>query len=347
VKTGQSKGIYTRLFDPATGELGSMELAVECPSPANLIVHPSKRFLYACIGMSTGASGEFHVTDDGSSPISAFAIDGARLRKLNTVSAGGILPTHGVVDRTGRNLLVSFYRSGHSAVFRLNEDGSIGERTAKVWSPAVEDAELPLAHPHITILSQNERFAIVAEMGTDQCVVYRFDPSQGTLTYHGAAVTPPGAGPRHVAFHPSHKFAYSSNEHGGSVTAFSWDEETGALEAIQTITTLPAGFGAKNRVSDIRVHPSGGFLYAANRGHESIAIFSIDPVRGTLLPAGHAPTSGARIWAITIDPTGGWMLLPHVNTDNIAVFPLDRETGALMPPAREASLSAPSHVVLV
>jgi 6-phosphogluconolactonase len=169
-----SKGIYTCLFDPASGTLSEPALAAECPSPANLIVHPSGHSLYACVGMSTGGSGKFHLTEEGSSPLSAFAIDGARLRTLNTVSAGGILPTHGTVDGTGRNLMLSCYQSGLSVVFRLKEDGSIGERSAEIWSPTMGGEQRSKSHPHITVLSKNERFAVIAELSTDQCVVYRF-----------------------------------------------------------------------------------------------------------------------------------------------------------------------------
>jgi 6-phosphogluconolactonase len=297
--------------------------------------------------MSTGASGQFHVTDEGSSPISAFAIEGATLRPLNTVSAGGILPTHGTVDRTGRNLMLSCYQSGLSVVFRLNEDGSIGERTAEIWSPTMTGPQRSKAHPHITVLSKNERFAVIAELSTDQCVVYRFDEGTGSMTFHHAASTPAHAGPRHFAFHPSYRFGYSSNEHGGSVTAFSWDEETGHLNTLQTVPSLPADFTAKNRVSDIRVHPSGKFVYAANRGHETIAIFRVDDEKGTLTPAGYASTAGRRIWAITIDPTGKWMILPHVDTDNVVVFGIEQETGALKPSGHEIKMSAPSHVALL
>jgi 6-phosphogluconolactonase len=342
-----SKGIYTCLFNSVTGKLGEPVLAGECPSPANLILHPSKQFLYAGVGMSASSGGKFHLASPGSSPIIAFAIEGAKLRLLNTIPAGGVLPTHGEVDQTGRNLLLSCYQSGHSEVFRLNSDGSIGQRTAQVWSPGLSEERRPKSHPHITVLSKNQRYAIVAELSTDQCVVYRFDSEKGSLDYHHAAKTPAAAGPRHFAFHPGYEFAYSSNEHDGTVTAYSWNEDTGVLETLQTVTTLPEGFQGKNRVSDIRVHPSGKFVYAANRGHETIAIFAIDTRRGTLTPAGRASTRGQRIWAVTIDPTGKWMILPHVDSDNVVVFEIDQTSGDLKEAVSEIQLSAPSHVVLI
>jgi 6-phosphogluconolactonase len=164
-------------------------------------------------------------------------------------------------------------------------------------------------------------------------MVYRLDPAAAKLTPNDppAAAVPPGGGPRHLSFHPSGKYAYVNNELNGSVTAFAWDAERGALKQIHTVPTLPADFAGKadNTTAQILVHPSGKFVYVSNRGHDSIAAFTVDEGTGKLTAAGHAPTGGKTPRNFNIDPTGKWMIVANQATDSLVLFRIDQETGAL------------------
>ena len=322
---GASRGIYTFDFDIDTGRTGPIRLAAETPHPGNLILHPNGRVLYACHGEGTMLEGQ--------SPITAFAIDGPRLRRLNTVPSGGIGATHGVVDQTGRNLLTTHFVTGNVVCIRVRPDGSLGERTALAGNPA--SGGLPgSAHrtkPHIVLLSRTQRYAIVAEIDANRCVVYRFDPDAGTLEPHATASATPGAGPRHLAFHPNNRFVYSSNETGSSLTAWHWDEERGELAALQTLPTVPASAASASRPgpAHIAIHPSGRFAYVSNRGYGTLAGFRIDARDGSMSACGETPFDSGSCWCFDIDPTGAWLFAAIQTGDAVRAFHIDPRTGAL------------------
>jgi 6-phosphogluconolactonase len=279
---------------------------------------------------------------EGSNPISAFAVEGDKLRLLNSVASGLTVPTHGAVDRGGRCLLTTGYGSGQTAVFRLRPDGSIAERTAFLTSPGLSQ-DTDKAKPHTVVLSANERFAVVAEMATDQCVVYRFDPEAGSLTLHQVVKTPPKSGPRHFEFHPTNRLAYSSNEYGSSASAFAWNEDQGHLTLLDTVSTVPPDFSGKNDPAEIVVHPNGRFVYVSNRGHDSLAIFSVGN-DGTLKPVGYASTRGKSPWCFDIEPGGRWLVTSNQQSGNIVIFAVDAATGALTPTGQEFSIPSPTCV---
>jgi 6-phosphogluconolactonase len=217
-----------------------------------------------------------------SGAITAFAIDHktGKLTHLNEVASRGQDPCYISLDKTGKYVLVANYTSGNIAVFPVQQDGSLGEASAFVQhhgsGPNHERQEGPHAHWFET--TANNRFAVVADLGLDKLLVYRFDAVHGSLTPNNpaAADLPPGEGPRHVAFSADQKFAYSVNELKSSVTAFSYDAAKGVLKPLQTVSTLPKDFAGSNDAAEIHISSNGKFLYASNRGHDSIAEFSID-----------------------------------------------------------------------
>jgi len=342
-----SRGISTFEFDTENGVAGPVRLAAECSSPINLILHSNGRFLYACRGQQTRV--------DGQNAITAYAIEPQGiLRELNTVKCGGGGPTVGTVDRAGRHLLTTNFSTDSIVCIRLNPDGSLGDRTAMIGSepPAGELPELlppgplaapgadRLAHapdpdhpektkPHAVVLSPTERFAIAAEITANQCRVMRFGTESGTLTTHRLAADAPGAGPRHLAWHPRHRYLYSSGEGNSSISAWQWNEDQGELFLLQNLTCLPSGFSGINHPADVTMHPTGNFVYVTNRGAGTLAGYRIDPETGLLEPTGHTDLGSPACWSLRFDPTGRWALAAALIADEVIVYAVDPESGRL------------------
>ncbi len=336
----KSKGIYAYRFDAATGQVTSLGLAAETTNPSFVALHPNGRFLYA-----VNEVGKYQGPNSGG--VSAFSIDRAsgKLTFLNEVPSRGADPCYITVDKTGKHVLVANYTGGSVAVFPVLEDGKLGEASAFVQHTGKgsnpERQEAP--HAHSIDLSPDNHFAMVDDLGLDELLVYKFDATKGSL----AANDPPfakldaGAGPRHFALHPSGKFAYVVTEMHSSVTAFSADLSAGTFHPIQTISTLPKGFTGRNDDAEIEVHPSGKFLYASNRGHDSIAVFAIDGKKGTLTPVEDTPTQGKEPRHFAIDPTGAYLFAENQKSDNIVVFRIDQKTGRLTPGGQTLEVATP------
>src|SRR5271165_443368 len=297
-----SKGIYGYRFDPDGAKLTSIDLVAQTINPSFLAVHPNHKFLYA-----VNEVGNYNGQKSGA--VSAFSIDRTtgKLTLLNEVASGGADPCYIVVDKTGKYVLVANYTGGSIAAFPILADGRLGEASAFIQHSGhgtnPQRQEGP--HAHSIDLSPDNRFAIVDDLGLDETLVYRFDSVKGTLTPNDPpfAKAPPGAGPRHFAFRPDGKFGYVINEMESSVSVFGYDK-AGVLRPLQTISTIPKDFTALDESAEIEVHPSGKFLYASNRGHDSIAVFVIDPSKGTLTLLEYAPTKGKSPRNFAIDPSG-------------------------------------------
>jgi 6-phosphogluconolactonase len=337
---GESKGIYRFLFDPEAGAAGPVELAAAAANPGFLAIHPDRPLLYAVNAVS-----DFQGQKTGA--VSAFEMDpqSGELTLLNQQPSGGAGPCHLVVDAGGRNVLVANYGGGSVAVLPIGEDGGLEVPSciAQHAGSSVNPRRQEGPHAHSINLDSADRFAFAADLGLDQVVIYRFDPELGTLTPNDppAAHVAPGAGPRHLAFHPTGRFAYVINELDSTVTAFSYDAAAGVLTEIQTITTLPEGFTGENYPAEVLVHPSGRFLYGSNRGHDSIAVFTIDEGTGKLAPAGHQPSGGKAPRNFRIDPSGAWMIVGNQSSNTILVFRIDPESGALERKGQELEAPAP------
>jgi 6-phosphogluconolactonase len=334
-----SKGIYALRFDPSTGAVDSPTLAGEIVNPSFLAFHPTLDVLYAVSEL--GNDGK----TNGS--VSAFSIDRktGTLKLLNTVSSGGGGACHLVADRTGRMLIVANYGSGSTASFPIRHDGQLGEMASlqRHSGSSTDPRRQTGPHAHAVVLSPDNRFVFVPDLGLDQILAYKIDPASATLTPHDPplAEVKKGSGPRHFAFHPSGKFAYALSEMGSLVTTFSYDAAAGRLTSIEATSTLPAGFDGTNNSAEIEIDARGRFLYASNRGHDSITVFAIDRGKGTLKTVQNISTGGSIPRNFKIDPTGRYLFAANQKTNNIVVFSVDSETGILTPTGKTVEVRAP------
>lgn len=340
-----SKGIYAYRYDAKTGKLESIGLAGEMIRPSFLTVDPNQRFLYAVSEL--GNDGK----QNGS--ITAFAIDrnSGMLTALNTVSSGGGGACHLVVDKTGKSLVVANYGSGSVAAFAVNADGSLRGPTVviKHSGSSVDPGRQRGPHAHAVVLSPDNRFVYVPDLGLDQIRIYRLDAAHAGLTPNDPpfVTTKPGSGPRHFAFLPNGRFAYSLHEMGSMVTVWAYTPASGQLAEVQTISTLPAGFAGKNNSAEIEVDSKGKFLYASNRGHDSITVFAIEPRTGKLTVVQHVPAQGRTPRNFKIDPSGRYLFAANQDTNNIVVFRIDPLTGRLAPTGQVLEVQSPVCVRFV
>ena len=343
----RGKGIYTFRFQPATGKAAALSLAAETPSPAFLAVHPNRKFLYA--------ANEHDGPDVAgrNSTVSAYAIDphtGA-LTFLNKVSCRGEGPAHIAVDKTGKALLAANYRSGSLALLPIQADGRLGEVTGFAQHHGVGPkprAEGP--HAHGAAFSPDNRFALVADRGLDQVLIYRYDRPNGTLAPNDPPLfnSTPGAGPRHLAFHPNGRILYDLNEPGSTVMVLAYGAAGGTMNQLQEITTLPPGFTGANSTAQLQIDRAARFLYASNRGADNIAVFAIDPAKGTLTPVEHVSTQGKTPRDFSLDPTGRYLFAANQNSDTIVLFRVDPQTGRLTPAGQVVEhVPEPTCVVFV
>lgn len=341
-----SKGIYAYRFDAEKGQLTPIGVAAETPDPSFLVVHPNGKYLY-----SVNEIGNFNGGTTGG--VSAFAIDPktATLKLLNQVSSRGAGPCHISLDASAAFALVANYDSGNIASFPIQADGSLGTAIGFVQhsgsGPDKSRQEGP--HAHWIGTSPDNRLALVADLGLDEVVIYGFDATQGTFTpsLSGIAKVAPGAGPRHVAFHPNGKFVYVLSEMASSVTTFSYQPKTGTLKTLQTISALPKDYSGRKEAAEIAVHPSGKFLYSSNRGHDSIAIFAIDEKKGTLRSLGQVLTGGKTPRHFAIDPTGSFLLAENQESNNIVIFHIDAASGSLTPTGQTIEVPSPVCITFV
>ncbi len=336
----ESKGIYAYRFDAASSELTPLGVAAETTNPSFLAIDQTNRFLYAVNEVQNykGAS---------SGAVSAFSIDhqSGKLSLLNQVASRGADPCYIAFDKTGKYALVANYTGGSVAVFPVQADGRMGEASAFVQhqGSSINKERQESPHAHWIETTADNRFAVAVDLGLDELLVYRFDARTGSLTANDPpyAKLDPGAGPRHLAFHPNGKFAYVVNELQSSITAFKNDGSRGVLKKMNTITTIPKGFAGSNDTAEIKVHPSGKFLFASNRGHDSIAVFSINSHTGALTLVDHLPTRGKTPRNFEIDPTGKLLFVANQDTDKIVVFRINPNDGRLTPTGQSLHVPAP------
>jgi 6-phosphogluconolactonase len=343
---GKSKGIYLLRFEPVTGQLIMVGLAAEIANPSFLALHPYKPWLYAVN----------EVDDFGgkkSGAVSAFAIEPGTnmLRLLNQQSSQGGGPCHLVVDRFGSNVLAANYTGGSVVVLPIQQDGRLGQATdvAQHRGSSVNKSRQESPHAHCVNLDPPNNFAAVADLGLDKVLIYRYAPMAGKLQPNNppSVSIKPGAGPRHFAFHPNNRFAYVINELNCTVTAFAYDPDAGTLREIQTVSTLLEEFKPGFSTAEVQIHPSGQFLYGSNRGHDSIAVFTIDPQSGRLTLLQNQHTEGKTPRNFSIDPSGRYLLAANEHSDTIVVFRIDQLTGRLTPNRTKADVPHPVCVLFL
>ncbi len=340
-----AEGIYLMELDRDSGALEMVGLAGKVENPSFLARHPHKAVLYS-VGQGTDAAGA------RVGLASAHAVDSERgtLTLLNQQPTMGEGPCHAVVHPSGSHLLAANYGGGSAVALPIAEDGSLlpaSDLAQHEGAARIHPNRQEAPHAHAVALDASGRFAYVSDLGLDKIMMYRFDAARGTLTANDPpfVALPPGAGPRHFAFHPGSRFAYGVNELDNTVAAFACDSATGRLEALQTIGTLPESFTGENTTAEIKAHPSGRFVYASNRGHDSIACFAVDAESGRLTAIGHASTLGKVPRNFNIAPDGRFLLAANQQSNTIAVFRIDPESGTLE--ATGALAEAPTPVCVL
>lgn len=341
---GLSQGIYHARFDSDSGKLSTPTLAAEASSPGFLTRHPKLPILY-----SVGAV-------DGQASVVAYAIadgDGASLEFINAQPIGDGGAAHLSTDATGAVLLTAQYGGGSTALFPLAADGRIEPRQQlekHSGGSGVVAGRQDAPHAHWTGYSPDNRFAFVPDLGMDKVVIWRLhaEASPPRIEAHGFGVCPPGGGPRHMKFHPNGKLIYVLNELALTVTVFAYDAAAGRMEPLQTVPTLSEAQKAGesfNSASEIRVHPSGKFVYTANRGHDTITVFRTDPETGFLTLVEQEPIRGGWPRNFSLDPSGRWLLAAGRDSHTVAVFAIDGDSGQLTYNRQMAMVPSPICVL--
>ena len=342
----RAEGIYVYRLDAITGILTPVSVAKDIINPSFLACDPRKRFLYAVNEVA-----ELDGQDGGA--VSAFAIDpvSGALIPLNRQCTLGADPCYLSVDASGKWLLAANYGSGSMTILPIQEDGWLGAVTAVVphHGASVDPERQAGPHAHCIIPDLANRHVLAADLGADKIMLYRFDATSGELSPHDPpwVAVRPGAGPRHLAFHPSGRYLYSTNELDSTVTTWAYDTARGILREIQTLSTLPQDFAGVNYPAHVQVAPSGKFLYVSNRGHDSLAVFAIDQEGRGLVAAGHVPTQGQWPRHFAIDPAGAWLLAANQRSNSIITFRMDAEKGLPTDMAESTTTPAPVCVQMI
>lgn len=343
--TTPQEGISVCRLDP---DDGAMDLAGVCrgvENPSFLVYSQSRKVIYAA-----NETADFGGKKSGS--VSAFLRDEktGMLTLLNVKPSLGAHPCHLTIDRTGKFILASNYTGGNVAVLSILPDGRLGEPADMVQhsgsGPDATRQEGP--HAHSVNLSPDNRFAFVCDLGIDKIMIYRFDPITGKLSPAGKPFfqTAPGAGPRHFTFSKNDRNAFVINELNSTITSFEYNPANGILTELHTLSTLPADFTGENTGADIHVHPNGPFVYASNRGHDSIAVFSAEPGSGRLKPIQHQSTLGKTPRNFALHPSGRFLLAANQNSNSIQVFSVDPATGKLTETGKSISISKPVCILV-
>lgn len=335
-----SKGIYAIQLDGETGTLTTPTVAAETKGPSYLALSPDHRALYA--------------VSESEAMAAAFAInpDRIRLTPLSAnQSAGGKAPCHLAVDQTGRALLVANYHTGVVASLPISPDGTLRPAVSVIQhtGSSVNRDRQSSPHVHSVTLSPDNRHVLVCDLGLDKIFTYRLDPVTAQLTPGEPpfTATAPGSGPRHFAFAPDGRHAFAITEMGGTLTAYRYVAESGALVALDTQSTLLPDFRGENSSAAVRVHPNGLFVYGSNRGPDDIAVFRFDAASGRLALVQNVPSGGKGPRDFALSPDGRWLVTAHQYTNNLAVFRVDPATGRLSPTSSTAAISTPVCVLFV
>jgi 6-phosphogluconolactonase len=339
----KSKGIYLYEFDDETGSLKSVGLAATTEQPSFLAVHPSGQYLYSGNETSSGP-GKTGI-------IASFAIDAktGMLKELNTQPWREVGPCHVSVDSAGDHVFGANYGTGVIASYRVKPDGSLSTAVSEIQhtGSSVDKGRQQGPHAHCITPSPNNKYVLVADLGLDKILIYKLEEQTGKLTPNTPAfvATPPGGGPRHLAFHPNHRALFANNEMTSSLTVYSYDDIAGAAKIGQTISTLPPDFSGENSTSEVAAHPSGKFVYVANRGHNSIAVFAYDERTMKLKLVENQPTRGKIPRGFVLDPSGKFLIAGNQESQNISVFKIDEKTGKLTPVGEPVEAPTPVSFV--
>lgn len=338
---GNSEGIYVYRFN--TNNAGVVLLStIKSENPSYLTISPNGNYLYAVNENDSAGDVSSYVFDRGT----------GQLHLLNIQSSKGSDPCYITEDKTSKWVTVANYSSGSLVALSVNPDGSLNPAAQFIQhsGSGADPQRQSKAHVHSTVLSPDQHFLYVADLGMDKLSIYHFSPEKKiplSSIKDSTVSLDPGTGPRHFVFHPSKPYAYLIGELSGTVDAFSYTSSTGALKRLQRISSHPPGYKGQMGSADIRITPNGKFLYATNRGDaNSIAIFSIDAA-GKLHSKGFQSSLGVHPRNFMIDPTGRYLLVANRDTDNIVVFAINQQTGLLKNTGRQIKVPSPVCLKMV
>jgi len=330
-----SKGIYVLEYDRSEGTMKELQTVNEGTGPGFLAFSPDKKFLFSIYSKGT--------LNDGNGALMSFAIDPFTgfLKKLSEQSVGGKGPAHVSIDPLGRFAYVSNYGDASVTVFPINSDGTLAKSSdyVKHTGSSINPQRQTRPYPHSSIPSADGKFLYVSDLGTDKIVIYqvmeagKLKPAE--VPY---ADVVPGSGPRHFKIHKNGKFAYSVDELSNTIVGFKVNKKNGALTIIERLSMLPEDFKEVSYASDVHFSPDQKFIYASNRGHESLVIFKVNPKNGRLTLVGHEPTGGKHPRNFMIDDEGKFALVGNMNTDNVVIFDRDAKTGKLKPSGKQHTI---------
>jgi len=339
-RNGHGTGISVYRMDAATGDWTAVQVLEGVPNPSFLALDPSQQHLYCVHG-----GNDFR-------QVSAFAIDAetGQLNHLNDQDCGGPNPVHLAVDPTDRALVVADYNSGQVAALPILADGTLGPLSDLAMlpgEPGPHRTEQTGSHPHNVPFDSAGHFVVVPDKGLDRIFVLRLDAAQAKLELNGPPFVQArrGAGPRHIAFHPSLPYAYAINELDSTITTYGYDTDTGVLEPLEVLPSTPSDFTGDDTGAEIVVAPSGRFVYGSNRGHDSIGIFAVDADTGLLAPVGWVPTGGKTPRNFSLDPSGRFLYVGNQDSDTVVTFAVDGATGALTPTGQVVDTGSPVSIV--
>jgi 6-phosphogluconolactonase len=337
-RKARGDGIHVYRVDPASGAWTHVQHVGDLTNPSFLALSPDQRFLYSVHGDEEYAT--------------AFALDRAsgQAKLLNRAATGGKNGVRQAVDPSGKFLIVANYSSGSVAVLPIAPDGSLKDQhqlVALPGEPGPHRVEQASSHPHDIVFDPSGRFVLVPDKGLDRVLVFRFDSANGRLSpaEPGSVATRPGAGPRHLAFHPKLPIVWVLNELDSTTATYRWDAERGALTPIQVITTLPTEFTAYSTTAEIAVSPDGRFVYGSNRGHDSVAVHAANATDGSLKPIGWQPTQGRVPRFIGLEPAGRFLYAANEQGDTIVTFRADANTGMLAATGQVIKNASPVTIV--
>lgn len=331
-RKARGNGINVYRVDPASGGWTHVQHVGDLVNPSFLALSHDQRFLYAVHGDVDYAT--------------AFALDSktGHATLLNRGSTGGLNGVKQDFDRAGRFMVVANYIAGNVAVLAIKPDGSLADQhdlltlTGELGTHRTEQTK---PHPHDVVFDPSRRFVVIPDKGLDATFVLRFDEAAGRIALHGQVRARPGAGPRHAAFHPTLPAAYVCNELDSTVTTYRWDGEAGTLTPLQILTSLPADFFGANTTSELAISADGRFVYCSNRGHDSIAIYAVEPTSGRLTTVGWEKSQGRDPRFIGRDPSGRFLYATNEQGDTIVTFAIDAATGRLKPTGQVVALGSP------
>lgn len=334
----QSSGVYVYEFNQETGAMKRLDEVAGLKNPTFLNVDAAGYKLYSIAeqtlesGDRVGAAVSFSINPET-----------GKLTELNREVNLDATTCHIQRDSASKFVIVSSYHGGKVGLVALKQDGTLGslmdEKQHEGHGPDPERQEGP--HVHSAFFSPDERYLFVNDLGLDRIKAYTLDKEQGKLVYHGETITEAGAGPRHLAFHPSGSLAFVINELNSTIVSYRYDAEKGKLEPIQSVSTLPEDFNGESITAEIVVSPDGRFVYGSNRGHDSIVVFAVDSESGKLSLVQHISSGGGHPRNFALTPDGSFLIAANRDSNNLVSFRVDQESGKLQPTGESAEVSKP------